>query len=690
MTVDNVALAKTACERSYPDDLSIPLIELRNIIKEYGNDSEQDDDQTRVRVLHGISLSIHPGEFVAIIGASGSGKSTLMNILGCLDRPTSGEYYFSGQNVADFDNNKLAWLRRSAFGFIFQGYHLIPSENAAENVAVPALYAGMPESEREVRAEELLSRLGLGERMHYLPKQLSGGQQQRVSIARALMNGGSIILADEPTGALDSKTGIEVMALLNELADAGHTIILITHDPKVAQQAHRVIEVRDGRILSDNTNSVAYKEAKTSQSDHPNKTKEEALIAVPDLTKANTDRGSSLLAGLIDSSRAAKRAMATNPIRTVLTLLGIIIGVAAVIVMLSIAEGAKRQITVGLGAFGTNMIYLDPASPTPRAPEGVISKDDIQALSKLPETDIVEPNIGRSQIVRYDNIDLDTYIRGGSPVFPILLRWPIAEGRFFTQDEYQRAAAVAVIGQKIKKELFPNGENPLGKFILIEQSPFQVVGVKSRKDADGNFDENDQITIPYTTAVTRLFGPSNPNWVTIDVNDSYPLEHTEQVIYDTLLRLHKGVEDFVLDNNAVTVLNQQKIIDQVSALLGAIAAVSLLVGGIGVMNVMLMSVRERTREIGIRMATGARQLDIMRQFLTESVLVSLVGGVLGILLAFALLFIAVWIKDDTPVAIMPSVVLGAFACALVTGIVFGFAPARRAAQMDPVAALSND
>lgn len=688
MTIDHTALARTASERSYPEDLSPPLIELRNIIKEYGNSSEQDDDQTTVRVLHGVSLSIHAGEFVAIIGASGSGKSTMMNILGCLDNPTAGEYFFSGQNVAEFDSNKLAWLRRSAFGFIFQGYHLIPSENAAENVAVPALYAGMPEPEREERAEKLLSRLGLGERMHYLPKQLSGGQQQRVSIARALMNGGSIILADEPTGALDSKTGIEVMALLNELADAGHTIILITHDPKVARQAHRIIEVKDGQILSDRANQDHSQRSGRVQSGTP--TEQIDQVSIPDLAEADTDKGSSLLAGLVDSSRAAKRAMATNPVRTVLTLLGIIIGVAAVIVMLSIAEGAKRQITVGLNAFGTNMIYLDPISPSPQAPEGIISKDDIQALAKLPETDIVEPNIGRSQIVRYGNIDLDTYVRGGSPVFPILLRWPIEEGRFFTQDEYQRATAVAVIGQKIKKDLFPDGENPLGKFILIEQSPFQIVGVKSRKDADGNFDENDQITIPYTTAVTRLFGPSNPNWVTIDVNDSYPLEHTEQVIYDTLLRLHKGVEDFVLDNNAVTVLNQQKIIDQVSALLGAIAAVSLLVGGIGVMNVMLMSVRERTREIGIRMATGARPTDIMRQFLTESVLVSLVGGLIGILLAFALLFIAVSVKEDTPVAIVPSVVLGAFSCALVTGIVFGFAPAKRAARMDPVTALSND
>src|SRR5262249_44597888 len=200
-----------------------PLIELSGVTKTYRT------GELAVEVLHGIDLAIYPGEFVAIVGASGSGKSTLMNILGCLDRPTSGSYRFLGENVSGFERDELARLRREAFGFVFQSYNLIGAATATENVEVPAVYAGTPPAARYERARALLTKLGLGERLEHKPTQLSGGQQQRVSIARALMNGGQIILADEPTGALDSKSGAEVLALLEELSHQGHTVIVITH-----------------------------------------------------------------------------------------------------------------------------------------------------------------------------------------------------------------------------------------------------------------------------------------------------------------------------------------------------------------------------------------------------------------------------------------------------------------------------
>src|ERR1700742_3482853 len=225
--------------------LDTPLFELENVTKVYNPDGEQ-----RVEVLHGISLQIRQGEFVAIMGASGSGKTTLMNILGCLDRPTGGSYRLAGVDVAALDRGELAWLRRTMFGFVFQSYNLIGTASALENVEIPAIYAGQKTAERKQRAADLLGFLGLSERLDHRPNQLSGGQQQRVSIARALMNGGTAILADKPTGALDSRAGAEVLQFLERLADDGHTVIIITHDPDVARHAHRKIEIKDGVILS--------------------------------------------------------------------------------------------------------------------------------------------------------------------------------------------------------------------------------------------------------------------------------------------------------------------------------------------------------------------------------------------------------------------------------------------------------
>ena len=306
-----------------------PLIDLQSICKVYGG-----SDTPEVHVLRGISLSIHAGEFVAIVGASGSGKSTLMNILGCLDRPTSGRYLFAGEDVARLDSDELAWLRREAFGFVFQGYHLIPSASAQENVEMPAIYAGTPAAERHARAAALLDRLGLAERTANRPHQLSGGQQQRVSIARALMNGGHIILADEPTGALDSHSGAEVMTLLDELAGQGHVVILITHDREVAARANRIIEIRDGEVINDSADGTP-----PPATDNP--------LQATDLRK-RLNEGSEARGAwkgeLVDAVRAAWRVMWINRMRTALTLLGIVIGVASVVVMLAVGEGSKRQI----------------------------------------------------------------------------------------------------------------------------------------------------------------------------------------------------------------------------------------------------------------------------------------------------------------------------------------------------------
>ncbi|NAT25777.1 MacB family efflux pump subunit [Pseudomonas syringae] len=657
--------------------MQTPLIDLRAIRKSYGG-----GDSPLVNVLRGIDLSIHAGEFVAIVGASGSGKSTLMNILGCLDRPTSGEYLFAGENVAELGSDELAWLRREAFGFVFQGYHLIPSGSAQENVEMPAIYAGTPAAQRHARAAALLDRLGLASRTGNRPHQLSGGQQQRVSIARALMNGGHIILADEPTGALDSHSGAEVMALLDELASQGHVVILITHDREVAARANRVIEISDGLVISDTARDACDLQPSANPA---------ALQAV-DLRKRLSEGSGSRGAWkgeLLDAVQAAWRVMWVNRFRTALTLLGIVIGVASVVVMLAVGEGSKRQVMAQMSSFGSNIIYLNGKAPNPRAPKGVITLEEVAALGELPEVKMIMPVNGGQAGVRFGNVDHSSYVGGNDTHFPAIFNWPVAEGSYFSETDEQSAAAVAVIGNKVRQKLFGDRIDPIGQYILIENVPFQVVGVLQEKGAtSGDLDSDNRIAIPYSSASIRLFGSQDPEYITIATRDANNVKQAEAAIRNLLQRLHNGKQDYELTNNAAMIQAEARTQNTLSLMLGSIAAISLLVGGIGVMNIMLMTVRERTREIGIRMATGARQRDILRQFLTEAVMLSVVGGLAGIVLALAMG--AALLASQVAVAFTLPAVIGAFACALVTGVIFGFMPARKAARLDPVAALTSE
>ncbi|MCO7525123.1 MacB family efflux pump subunit [Pseudomonas asiatica] len=654
--------------------MSTPLIELVDIRKSYGG-----IETPKVDILHGISLRIHPGEFVAIVGASGSGKSTLMNILGCLDRPTSGSYRFAGKDVAELGSDELAWLRREAFGFVFQGYHLIPSGSAQENVEMPATYAGIAANERHARASALLGRLGLASRTGNRPHQLSGGQQQRVSIARALMNGGHIILADEPTGALDSHSGTEVMALLDELASQGHVIILITHDRNVAARAQRVIEIRDGLIISD------------SAADKPMVENSRGLQA--DQLRQRLDHGATLHGAwkgeLFEALQAAWRVMWVNRFRTALTLLGIVIGVASVVVMLAVGEGSKRQVMAQMAAFGSNILYLNgkPASLGEQA--GTITLDDVAAIGQLPQVKHVMPVIGEKMMVRHGNNSQRFYVGGNNIGFPEIFNWPAVQGSFYSDADEANAAAVAVIGQKVREKMLDPGRDPLGQYLLIGNVPFQVVGILAGKGASsGDQDSDGRIVVPYSAAAIRLFGQRDPDYIAVAALDSTRVNEAEAAIDKLLRQRHNGRQDFELANDAALIQAEARTQNSLSLMLGAIAAISLLVGGIGVMNIMLMTVRERTREIGIRMATGARQRDILRQFLSEAVMLSMVGGLAGIVLALAIgggLMLA-----EVAVAFALPAMLGAFACAVVTGIVFGFMPARKAARLDPVKALTSE
>ncbi len=639
-----------------------PLIALIDVHKTYGR------GDTAVEVLRGVSLDIRAGEFLAIMGASGSGKSTLMNLLGLLDRPTRGAYRFAGRDVAQLGRDDLARLRRDAFGFVFQQYNLIASASAAENVEAPAVYAGARPDERRARAEELLARLGLADRMDHRPNQLSGGQQQRVSIARAVMNGGHVILADEPTGALDSKSGAEVMALLKELAGQGHTVILITHDRHVAEAAERIIEIADGRILSDSGQAPGRR------------------AAMPPL--AEDDSGASLLADAGEAVKAASRALAVNPVRTALTLTGIIIGVASVIALMAIGEGTKQNVLDQLAVFGTNRLYVNPGNETGRGPGGTLSTSDADFLRDIPNVAAAMPYLTGQVTVRYGNVDAHTTATAVTTDYPRILNWPMAEGVFFTPEDERGLATVAVIGQKVKRTLFPGGADPLRKFVLVNNVPFQVVGVLSEKGAlSGDADDDDTIAIPFETGSQRVFGTPYLSWISVLVDDLGKAGQTSSDITAALTAKHH-VHDFSVFNKAASIEAKNKAQSSLTLLLGFTAAISLLVGGIGVMNIMLMNVAERTREIGIRMAIGARTVDILRQFLTEALMLSSAGGVAGLVLGHLAGLGAT--LAGTRVIFTLHAALAALICGALTGIVFGFMPARRAARLEPVDALARE
>jgi len=645
---------------------AVPLIELVDVTKTFRS------GELDVKVLHGVSLQIYPGEFVAIMGASGSGKTTLMNILGCLDRPTTGSYRFMGEDVSGFDRDELARLRREAFGFVFQSYNLIGNASALENVEVPAVYSGMPPAARDARAKELLGSLGLGERLRHRPSQLSGGQQQRVSIARALMNGGRIVLADEPTGALDTKSGTEVMALLNDLSRRGHTVILITHAKEVAAQAKRVIEISDGRIVSDSG---------------PQRTEGPAA---PEIAQPGDEGGASLVGGAFEAAKTAVRALRANLFRTVLTLLGIVIGVASVIAMLAIGDGAKQIVLDRISAMGTNLLLIRPGQPSRRGVGGTVASlvpEDAEVIAALPNVLAAVPELGGNVTARFGNSDYQTQATGTSATFPVARNWPVARGIFFSTQDLKSYAAVVVLGQTVADKLFPPDADPVGQYVVLNSVLFQVIGVMAVRGASPQGqDQDDVVLVPLTTGGLRLFGQRFLRNITVAVDDVEQIDDT-QVAVTALLQARHQATDFQIRNMASILETATDTQNTLTVLLGSVAAISLLVGGIGVMNIMLVSVTERTREIGIRMATGARMRNILQQFLTEALVVSVLGGAIGVALGLAAA--AVIGAFGTPVRYSIGPVLLAFGCALATGLIFGYMPARKAARVDPIVALAT-
>ncbi|AUT44010.1 MULTISPECIES: MacB family efflux pump subunit [Aeromonas] len=672
--------------------MSEPLIRLKGIERRYQSGEHE------VTVLHPLDLAIDAGEMVAIVGASGSGKSTLMNLLGCLDHPSGGQYLFRGQDTATLDALSLARLRCHHFGFIFQRYHLLPHLDAAANVEIPAIYAGTARLDRQARARTLLTRLGLQDRSHHRPGQLSGGQQQRVSIARALANGGEVILADEPTGALDSQSGKEVMAILKELHAQGHTIILVTHDMAVASHADRIITLRDGRVVEDSGHRAADDNAASPSGApaHP-LPGDGSQLAPPPVGQDAQGTGAAVRTAsrgwdrYREAGRMALHAMLAHRMRTFLTMLGIIIGIAAVVSVVALGQGARAKVIDDINAMGTNTIDIFPGKDwgdEKAASIQTLNERDLDALLGQPYLEGASPQIATSGQLRYRNKTSSGSVIGVGNDFFRVKGMTLTQGRLLDERDIRNRTAVAVVDGKTIESLLGKVD-PVGQVVLVGTLPVRIVGVVTQETGFGRSSQSVNVWLPYSAVMSRLLSQQHFTQITIRVKDGVQPALAEQAAVALLTQRH-GVKDFFTFSSDSIVKSVEKTTATLTLLVSAIAVISLIVGGVGVMNIMLVSVVERTREIGIRIAVGARQSDILQQFLIEAVMVSLLGGLLGIGLALLIGALFSLLVESFQMRFSLFSILMAFGCSSLIGILFGYLPARNAARLDPVEALARE
>ncbi|MFC0284284.1 MacB family efflux pump subunit [Camelimonas abortus] len=656
-----------------------PLIRLSKLRREYPSGDGV------LTVLKDVDLTIEAGEMVAIVGPSGSGKSTLMNILGCLDTPTSGSYRISGRETASLSPDELAQLRREHFGFIFQRYNLLPELTAEGNVEMPAIYAGRPLAARRARAVALLQRLGMGDRLGHRPGQLSGGQQQRVSIARALVNGGEVILADEPTGALDSRSGQEVLRILDELHAEGKTVIIVTHDMGVARRAERIIEISDGVIVSDTRNPERPPRGRPAGDS-------DGAAALPPPGGRVMSPLRAALSRLGESFHMALRAMAAHRLRAFLTMLGIIIGIASVVCVVALGEGSRQKVLADISGLGTNTLEVFAGRSFGDTRSGKVTTlvvDDAEQLARQHYVAAVTPTVSTTQNARFGNAEASALVNGVSEQYFAAKGAKLLEGALFDRRAVRTYAQEAVIDENARKALFGDfSGSPVGQVIIAGKTPLRVVGVIARQQGGFGSSQNPNIFTPYTTVQARMTGGNSLRSITVRVRDDVPMDYAEKAVTAFLERRH-GQKDFFIINTDDIRQTITSATTTLTLLIAAIAVISLVVGGIGVMNIMLVSVSERVSEIGVRMAVGARQSDILQQFLIEAVLVCLVGGVLGIALAlgFGAAFSA--FSSNFQLIYSTTSIVAAVLVSSAIGIVFGWLPARNASRLNPVTALAQ-
>lgn len=733
------------------------MIRLTNIRKSIG----------QTQILRGINVHIKKGEFVAIIGQSGSGKTTLLNIIGTLDEPSSGSYVFANYEVTKLNSDEKSRLRREKIGFIFQRYNLLSLMSAKENVALPAVYAGVSSQKRDERAKELLANLELADKFNSKPNELSGGQQQRVSIARALMNGGDLILADEPTGALDSKSGVMVLDILQRLNSQGHTIVLVTHDPTIAAKAGRIIEIKDGEIIKDSLNSNAHHFASSEES-ISNKENSKSSVDSSLSAKAQNDKNGEnsvqnlnlnansaqnstqnlnlnensqissanfqnsmdchashkgLLAMTSDTNSAQKvqipltampqeiktyhllknqiieclkiaySSILAHKLRSLLTMLGIIIGIASVVSVVALGLGSQKQILESISRLGTNTIEVRGGRGFGDIRSGKVklALSDLYALKSLPQLESVEAQDGTSSIATYGNISLSAKMEGGGVSIFSIKGLNLGTGRFFNESEVSNADNVAVIDDNGRKRLFDGflPEQIIGKTIICNKQPFKIIGILEKDSRRPDTDITVRIYTPYTTLRNKITGSRVVEQIIAKVRDDASPALAEEAMVRTL-EIKRGKKDFFTINSDSIRQSIEENMATMTLLITCIAVIALVVGGIGVMNIMIVSVSERTREIGIRMAIGARKEDILFQFLIEAVMICMMGAVLGVGLCALIVFAFNSVSTDFLMIVSSgSVVLG-LASSVLIGLIFGFFPAKNAANLNPINALSKE
>lgn len=712
------------------------MIELKNICKNIGE----------AQILKGVNLRIEKGEFVAIIGQSGSGKTSLLNIIGTLDEPSSGSFVFENYEVTRLDKDEKARLRREKIGFIFQRYNLLPLLSAQENVALPAVYAGKSASERALRATELLANLELKDKLSNKPNELSGGQQQRVSIARALMNGGALILADEPTGALDSKSGVMVLEILKDLHAKGHTIVLVTHDSNIAAQAQRVIEIRDGQIikdsgaplnsqnlnlenngetlpalnsslnsslnlkdgeglnssenLSENSSGLPRLDEVKSRNDgaplnsnHINSSKSPNSARILDKMPPENKNFALLKNQLSECFKIAYSSIMANKLRSLLTMLGIIIGIASVVCVVALGLGSQAQVLASISRLGTNTIEIRAGRGfgDTRSGRTRLNLSDVSTLASLPYLEAVEAQDDTSGTVTYQNINLNARGEGiGINEFKIK-GMRLEAGRILNQNDIDTSANVAVIDYNAHQRLFGGAvaDEILNKSLIFGGQPFRIIGIL-KKDTSRPFEDSTvRLYIPFSTLMNKLTGDRKLDEIIAKVKDGENPALAEAAII-RLLEIKRGQKDFFTINSDSIKQAMEENTRTMTILISSIAVIALIVGGIGVMNIMLVSVSERTREIGIRMAIGARREDILMQFLIEAVMICAVASVLGVALSVAVIGAFNALSSDFSMILSASsVVLGLLSSVLI-GLIFGFFPAKNAANLNPIAALNKE
>ena len=643
------------------------LIECTNINRYFG------EGENRVHVLKNINLSIKKGDFVAIIGQSGSGKSTLMNILGLLDTPTEGTYSIAGVETSKMSADELAAMRRKRFGFIFQRYNLLSSLTARDNVALPSVYAGLDYAKRSQRADMLLDKLGLQGKEKNKPSELSGGQQQRVSIARALMNGGEIIFADEPTGALDTASGKNVIEIIQKLHKEGHTVIMVTHDPGIAAIANRIIEIRDGEIISDSSKNPEIPESKIERI----KEKSSWLFYYDQF---------------VEAFKMSVQAIMAHKMRSLLTMLGIIIGIASVVSVVALGNGSEKKILADISAMGTNTISIFPGRGFGDRRSGRIKTltiDDAKVIAKQSYVASATPQTTSGGTLTYRNTDLTASLYGVGEQYFDVRGLKLESGRLFDEADVKEDAQVVVIDQNTKNKLFGEDADPLGKTILFRKRPLTVIGVMQKEE--NSFGNADVLMLwsPYTTVMHQITGESHTNSITVKIKDDANTQVAEKGLTD-LLKTRHGTEDFFMNNSDSIKQMVETTTGTMKLLISSIALISLVVGGIGVMNIMLVSVTERTKEIGVRMAIGARRNNILQQFLIEAVLICIIGGLVGVGLSTAISLVFNHFVTEFPMEISIGSVIGAVVCSTAIGVAFGFMPANKASKLNPIDALSKD